>query len=233
MSMDFDPSTGGGSDYLDQVGTPARLDVDTANGAISLCAWINPDVNSVDLTVINRYNGIGPLLRVVPGGGGGGVGYFCIDGGNVGQEAPFGSAIPQNTWTHVGGSWNGSSTIRCVRNGVQDGTDSMADQNPDGTTKWHVGIRGSNTNQFDGRIAEIGLWSAYLSDAEWAALGKGCSPLLIRYASLVGYWPLWNGTSPVIELTSGDPNCALQKFNNVNGANHAPVGPPIPQAVAG
>jgi hypothetical protein len=43
---------------------------------------------------------------------------------------------------------------------------------------------------FDGKVAEAAIWSAALTDAEVASLGKGVSPRLIRPQSLVFYAPL-------------------------------------------
>ena len=220
MSRDFTPNA-----FLKTPDvSPARLNIQTQNGPISFCAWVSPDITS-DITVLSKYQGsFGIILRITPDNAPG-PGFFTINTGSGGQEAGFGTAIPTGgVWTHVGGAWNGSSTMRVMRNGVQDGTDSMTAQSTNQANDWHIGVRPSSTNWYNGRIAEVAMWDAYLSDAEWAALGKGCCPLLIRNGNLKGYWPLWGVADPEIELTSGIPGCQMSVFNPVL-ANHAPVGP--------
>jgi hypothetical protein len=43
----------------------------------------------------------------------------------------------------------------------------------------------------NGRVAEVGVWSVVLTDDEFAALGRGVSPLLIRPGALLHYFPLY------------------------------------------
>jgi hypothetical protein len=51
----------------------------------------------------------------------------------------------------------------------------------------------------NGQIAEAAVWNVALSAAEIASLSKGFSPLLIRPASLVAYWPLIGRHDPEID----------------------------------
>ena len=53
--------------------------------------------------------------------------------------------------------------------------------------------RDNFTRYLDGRIAEAAVWSAALTDAEYASLNAGYSPMLIRPTSLVHYAPLLRG----------------------------------------
>jgi hypothetical protein len=45
---------------------------------------------------------------------------------------------------------------------------------------------------FTGYIAHVAIWDANLSDSDSASLGRGVSPLSVRPANLVAYWPLVN-----------------------------------------
>jgi hypothetical protein len=58
----------------------------------------------------------------------------------------------------------------------------------------------ARANYFNGLIAEAGIWSVALTLAEIQSLAKGVSPLMIRPASLIAYWPLIGQTSPEIDL---------------------------------
>jgi hypothetical protein len=42
----------------------------------------------------------------------------------------------------------------------------------------------------DGKVAEVGIWQATLTDAEVAILGKGYSPLFVQPDKLLFYIPL-------------------------------------------
>jgi len=74
-------------------------------------------------------------------------------------------------------------------------------------------------NYFDGRIAEVTVWSVALTDAEIAALGKGAHPYTVRPANIVGYWPLWTSNSGV-DLSGGGNHMTA---TGTTVADHAPV----------
>ncbi len=62
-----------------------------------------------------------------------------------------------------------------------------------------IGIRRGNSSQvspFDGRICEVGIWNAILTQAEIDALANGVSPLRVRLADLLHYWPVYGRSSP-------------------------------------
>jgi hypothetical protein len=56
---------------------------------------------------------------------------------------------------------------------------------------------------FDGVIAEVGVWNAILTADEMASLGKRFSPLLVRPQDLVLYAPLLGNNSPEPDLING------------------------------
>ena len=82
------------------------------------------------------------------------------------------------------------------------------------------------------RAAEVGVWSVALDDAEIASLAKGYSPLEIRPASLVAYYPLGGhyGQADVdrwrnrYDLTpSGSPTWADHPRVIYQGPSFAPI----------
>lgn len=62
---------------------------------------------------------------------------------------------------------------------------------------------------WDGRIAEVGVWSATLAASEVASLGAGVSPSLVRPQSLVFYAPL---IREIVDARGG------RAITNTNGA---------------
>lgn len=58
-------------------------------------------------------------------------------------------------------------------------------------------------------VAHVAIWNVDLLPVELQALAAGASPLLIRPASLVGYWPMIGGYSPDINLV-GSGSLTLQ-----------------------
>jgi hypothetical protein len=111
------------------------------------------------------------------------------DSGVVGNTngVSYGSA---NVWAHAGGVFNTS-----VRAGWVNGTKSADQTTTLGTQTFNrFGIAAMHrvgfTQYFTGRLAEIAVWSAYLSADEMIALSKGFKPHRIRPQSLLYYSPL-------------------------------------------
>ncbi len=81
------------------------------------------------------------------------------------------------------------------------------------TDPYVIGNRGSDdARPFDGLLAEFAIWDAILTPAEFAALGVGVSPILIRPESLVEYLPMLRdnvgpiGGAPTIQGTAVQPH---------------------------
>jgi hypothetical protein len=89
-----------------------------------------------------------------------------------------------------------------------------------------VGARviGSVSHYFNGRVAEAAVWNVELSDANFAELAAGVSPLLVRPDGLVFYAPLIHGKS----ASGGDDydivgGVTLTDNATVTVADHPPV----------
>lgn len=112
--------------------------------------------------------------------------------------------VSNGVWQHACGVFGSSSSRDAFLNGGLKGSNTTTigagtlDRTEIGA-KFNI-ARGGYMN---GQIAEVGLWSAALTDAEVATLGKGVSPLLVRPQSLVAYWPLIGRASPEIDIRGG------------------------------
>lgn len=108
--------------------------------------------------------------------------------------------VPPGSWTHLlvtdDGSVNFSGT-HIYHSGSEVAYDAGNEQDGSGTEvvadgTWSLGGRvGGDTNNFNGRLAEVGVWNRELAVGEIAALAKGYKPAnfltnLKFYAPLIG-----------------------------------------------
>ena len=94
-------------------------------------------------------------------------------------------------WHHGAASFDSSSPYRQVwLDGGSKGTDTSANVATTPTVT-EIGRRPSGSPvEFNGRIAEVGIWDVVLTDAEVAMLAAGFAPPFVRPESLVCYVPL-------------------------------------------
>lgn len=116
-------------------------------------------------------------------------------------------AMTNGVWYHVGGVFASNSSRTSYFNGADAVTNTTACSPAGAMNRTAVGavyFGGTPTNAsfppFDGDIAEVAMWNVALTADEMAMLALGVSPLLVRPAALVAYWPLLGQTSPEIEL---------------------------------
>jgi hypothetical protein len=113
-----------------------------------------------------------------------------------------------NTWQHACGVFTSATSRAAYLNGGGVGTDTT-NLTPAGINRTFVGrlsgADGSLFGSLNGAVAEAAIWSAALTAAEVASLAKGLSPLLIRPASLVCYWPIYGRQSPEPDWADGLP----------------------------
>lgn len=93
-------------------------------------------------------------------------------------------------WQHGAGVMD-SSLQQAFLDGVSSGSSSGAANFPSGQDNVSIGVldRSTFTHPFDGRLAEVALWSVALTAAEIGSLAAGMCPLFVRPGSLVFYWP--------------------------------------------
>ena len=116
----------------------------------------------------------------------------------LGVVAGAGSTNTNTTTGYSTGVWHhacasiASSTSRSVYIDGGSKVTTTASRVPS-VNATHVGVRvsaGTPGLPHDGRIAHVAIWDVALTDDEVASLAKGISPLLVRPASLIRYWPL-------------------------------------------
>jgi hypothetical protein len=119
-------------------------------------------------------------------------------------------ALSTGEWAHIACTFTGDNTdltninIYINGSGVTYESGGNGSGTPDSIGEVAIGIRLELTDRFfDGRIGEPACWNAVLTSGEASALGLGYSPLLVRPASLVAYWPLIGRTSPEIDRIGG------------------------------
>jgi hypothetical protein len=111
--------------------------------------------------------------------------------GNVQRQAVTAVTITLNTWQHVAGVWAGAADRTAYVNGG-NAVQSTASVTQNAFDDCGIGIRFTSVpaEPTSGAIAEAAAWNVALTAAEIAILAAGFSPLFVRPASLVAYWPL-------------------------------------------
>lgn len=108
---------------------------------------------------------------------------------------PAPNSLPYSSGTFSASTWNhacvvsGATSALAYLNGVAGSATTYSAPTFTSTTYFEIG-RLIGTQYFSGRVAEVGVWSTDLTAAEIGALSDGYTPLQIRPASLVAYWPL-------------------------------------------
>jgi hypothetical protein len=173
--------------------TPLEL-----TGDITAAGWLKT-TDAGQQHVLGCYLAISPFTGWAVGvnAGSGQIGKFQYwsDGNGAWQTST--STVNDGTYRHCGvtvaGTGAGAGTF--WRDGSTDGTFSQTAPGASGATK-RIGAKADGTANFVGDLAEWAVWLAALDAAEMAALAKGVSPLLIRPAALVAYWPIHGSASP-------------------------------------
>ena len=195
---------------------------------ISVCAWVYSDSNPTsndfcafqmgDKDVSNKYFRLGYDDVTTDGAArwtaNDGTSRFCISS----------AVAPQNEWHHLLGVEAASNDRRVYLNGGSKGTDTNS-STPNNIDRTSIGREGDSTpgDYWNGRLAEVAVWSAALTDDEARMLAAGVSPVRVRPGSLKHYWPFWIGTSGIDHI--GTLN--LTAVNTPTQADHAPVQPPF------
>jgi hypothetical protein len=124
-----------------------------------------------------------------------------------------------NTWLHAAGIF-ASSTSRSVFFDGGSKASSSVTSTPVSINATSIGRlwrTGASNAYADGRIAEVGIWNATLTDEEIASLAKGFKPYRIRPQSLRFYAPLIRNVQDVRQ------GRALTNNNGATVARHPRV----------
>lgn len=94
------------------------------------------------------------------------------------------AAITGSAWQHAGAVITSATDAAVFLNGTNKATSTVS-RTPATPNRFRL------SQSLDGPFAEAALWSVALTDEEMFALGAGrLCPLLVRPASLLGYWPI-------------------------------------------
>lgn len=175
---------------------------------LSFAAWIYPDAVGINQAICCLDNSAatqhyqllyvtnGNVLKAASRDAGAGV---------VSSGVAIGGL---NTWSHTAGVFaaGGASRIAYI-DGTPDTIESTV-RNPVGINRISIGNWPLNSTYFSGRIAELAVWTAALTQANVTMLASGASPLMVQSANLVIYYPglvddtemmqglTWTGNAP-------------------------------------
>lgn len=103
-----------------------------------------------------------------------------------------------DTWHHACGVYAADNDRRIYLDGGNKGTDTTTVTVT--VNDLFIGAQAASSTRYymSGDIAEAAIWNVALTDDEAASLGSGCSPLLVRPASLVFYQPLRRNSNDIV-----------------------------------
>jgi hypothetical protein len=167
----------------------------------TMVCWFKPTTSTATQTAISvgsssaaRYLALGLVTA--------NTGFFeCASTATADANGPAGT-IADGAWGHLAGVATSATSRQCYVNGAVGTTDATNLAFP-AVDRSHIGAlmtSGTRASFADGAAAEAAMWNVALSAADILTLSLGVSPLLVRPASLVAYWPLRTGSSPEIEL---------------------------------
>jgi len=225
MARDFSAS------YLQYADNPA-LDFTTE---MTIAAWFNADSWAAGASEMVRKDG-NYILRYE---GGLSTSRFIWFDGSLVRYVEGGGAVSTGAWRHLVGQASANDAYRLYLDGTSAGGSptTFTGASRTLTNPLLMGSNGSGAQHLDGRLAEVGIWVAVLDTAEVAALAKGCSPALIRPASLRFYAPLIRDGNDLkiglIPSVSGTVNVVdhprvVRRYRGFIGA--AATSPPPPPA---
>lgn len=219
-SLDFN----GTSDYL-SIANEANFDFERTN-TFTLSAWIYRKTSNTEDAILgkteNNTTWRGYALYLQPNGGCNGAGNNCVElditsaGGNViSVESPLNS-VPNNSWTHIVATYNGSSGASGVTlyiNGTAQTptvlenslTSSILNNN---NFTLGTDLAGETADYFNGLIDEVRVYNRALTAGEVTRLYNLTKPK-IKAASdtgLVGYWSFEEGMGTKAGDMSGRGN---------------------------
>lgn len=160
---------------------------------ISMACWFKPDNTTVTHGLVllgssvTSQNYVGLWAAGTTSGDPVQMVHDDISAGTVSNPT---TGFSSGVWQHAGGVLT-SSRLRAWLNGVP-GTDKSHSLTWPSVNRTGLGVleRGTPAVYLDGGLAEAAIWNVELDTSDFLALSKGVSPLLVRPAGLVTYWPV-------------------------------------------
>jgi len=188
-------SLDGNGDYVSVPDSPS-LDI---TSQVTLDAWIYP--TALGGRIVNKITaggGDGYLLDTY-----GGVARFIV--GNQGLNGA--TALPLNTWTHVAGTYNGT-TMTVYVNGAFDSSRAVSISIPANNLPLRIGADSNGASPFSGLIDEVEVFNRALSASEIAAISNAgsagkCRSCLTPPSNMVSWWDGEGNADDIIGTNSG------------------------------
>lgn len=117
--------------------------------------------------------------------------------------SPASGGVFDSAWHHLLGTYDGAN-VRLYVDGTEVGTGTAETRAISyNTNALYVGCFDGSILFTDGSVAEMAIYNIAPTADERGALADGFSPLHIRPANIVGYWPLLGRYSPEIDRKAG------------------------------
>jgi hypothetical protein len=130
-----------------------------------------------------------------------------------------------NTWHHVAAVSTSSTLIAVFLDGGAKDTDTTPATVPDSIdTSTIARLDDGSAQHLSGNGAHVAIWDVALSDSEIATLATGVSPLRVRRANLIHYWPCNGDQSPEADIIGG-------ASMTITGSPAKDFEPPIPYSI--
>ena len=168
---------------------------------ITLACWFNSDSTTVNQRLVGLYENAASYFDLGIRGADAGdpvaaVANFSGTLQIVGTTAGYSA----NTWHHACAVFTSTTSRTAYIDGGNSATGTNTVSAPSGISTTRIGNFFSDIQYMDGRIAEVGIWSAALTQQEIASLARGMTCEKVRPQSLVAYFPLVRN---LVELKGG------------------------------
>jgi len=200
------------------------------NGAtgITFACWVNPasfagtNIAGDDLITIYQgtLQGVGFIMGLSNANTGVGDPFVGVRrvGTDAGHSFNSSTLVSTSQWSHVVGCVTFGQAAKIWINGAQaSGSVAGLSTTTAGTFLHTAGTRRdslacflhttniplSEDRQFNGQMAECGLWNVELSSAEIQSLYKGFAPPQVKPQNLTCYWPMIGRGTVIEELRNG------------------------------
>ena len=164
---------------------------------LTMACWFYPNNNTANMTLvgINEKNDAAERFALFALGAVAGDPIradTASDGGTIAGNAETSTGFSASTWQHAAGVWASTTSRTAYLNG------GGAVTNTNAVTPTYLGVTTIGARYatnvlgtfMNGRIAEVGIWSAALNADEILSLSKGVTCDKVRPQSLVFYAPL-------------------------------------------
>lgn len=183
--------TAASSQYLSAASAPVTT------YPLTLAAWIYPTSTASPTAILSVENtSTGHRFIVQQNVANGNHIQATVIDAASGSGRSVTSGLTTNVWHHAAATFEASNSANWTAylNGSSANQNASPNEtrNPVGVNGTKIGARtGASLGlYFAGQIAEVGIWSAALTAAEIASLGKGMTCNKVRPQSLVFYAPL-------------------------------------------